>query len=102
MNQLTNYPRLHTRRHRAQVGHLEIAAYTAERELPRFRNTQQDRRRKNIDQCRSATTVQVAHVVAESRGDVDEEGDLGRRATGRGFEAQVAAARVDVPVLDGS
>lgn len=99
---LTHDPCLSTRRHWAQIGHFEVAAHTAEGEIARLREPQEDCSGENINQRCSATAVQVTHVVAESRGDVDEEGDLGRRAAGRGLKAQVALARIDVPVLENS
>ncbi len=44
--------------------------------------------------------MQITQIVAERWRDGQEEGDLGRGATGCGLEAEVAVARVDIPVLD--
>lgn len=43
--------------------------------------------------------MQITQIIAERWRDGQEEGDLGRGAASCGLEAEVAVARVDIPVL---
>lgn len=101
MHQHTNKPNLRALGHRTEIRAFEIATHAAERELAGLGHAQEDSGRQNVDQRRRAPAVQVAHVVAEVRRDGEEVRGL-RWGTPRcAVEAEVAIARVDVPVLSG-
>lgn len=102
MHQFTDNARLYPRRHRPQIRQLEVAADTTHRKPARLRDPKQDRSRQDIDERRRAAAVQVPHIVAQVRGNGQEKRDRGRRTAGSRFKAEIAGARVDIPVLDSS
>lgn len=99
MHNLTNNSCLSSYRYGAEVRQSEIPADATEAKFAGLRHPQQNRSGKNINQCSGASPVQISKSIAQRRRDREREGDLGRRATRCGFEAQVAIVDVDVPGL---